>query len=97
MRNPPSEEEGVSETTCGELTVTSIPCPPVLLAGRRSTIISKSKPGKKGVVGKSCFKMWFYFSLSQYNLIGNKLIFFLLSQVWFAHGSNWRVVSLSLS
>jgi len=30
-----SEEEGVAETTCDELTATSIPCPRVLLRRRR--------------------------------------------------------------
>jgi len=31
VRSPPPEEEGAAETTCDELTVTPIPCPPVLL------------------------------------------------------------------
>jgi len=35
VRSPPPKEEGVAETTCGELTVTPIPRPPVLLGGRR--------------------------------------------------------------
>jgi len=36
VRCPPSEEEEVAEKTCGELTVTPIPHPPVpLRAGRR--------------------------------------------------------------
>jgi len=35
VRSPPPEEEGVAETMCGELTAIPIPCPPVLLRGRR--------------------------------------------------------------
>jgi len=33
VRSPPPEEEGAAETTCDELTVTSIPCPPAPLGG----------------------------------------------------------------
>jgi len=33
VRSPPPEEEGAAETKCGELTVTPIPHPPVLLVG----------------------------------------------------------------
>jgi len=35
VRSPPSEEEGVAEKTCDELTITPIPCPPAPLRGRR--------------------------------------------------------------
>ena len=35
VRSPAPEEEGAAETRCEELTPTPIPCPPVLLAGRR--------------------------------------------------------------
>ena len=34
VRSPPTEEEGMAETTCDELTATPIPCPPALLGGR---------------------------------------------------------------
>ncbi|GAB0208755.1 AN1-type zinc finger protein 5-like [Grus japonensis] len=34
-RSPPPEDEEAAETTCDELTVIPIPCPPVLLGGRR--------------------------------------------------------------
>jgi len=33
VKSPPPEEEGVAETTCDQLTVTSIPHPPALLGG----------------------------------------------------------------
>jgi len=35
VRSRPPEEEGAAETMCDELTVTPIPCPPVLLGGGR--------------------------------------------------------------
>jgi len=35
VRSPPPEEEGAAETTCDELTITPIPCPPAPLRGRR--------------------------------------------------------------
>jgi len=35
VRSPPPEEEGAAETMCDELSLTPIPCPPVLLGGRR--------------------------------------------------------------
>ena len=75
MRSPPPEEEGAAETTCDELTATPIPHPSALLAGGGGRGIgSKAEPGKKGVVGGRCvFKIWFYFSLSYSDLIGNKL------------------------
>jgi len=41
-----------------------------------------------------CVKIWFYFSLSYCDLIGDKLkSLFSRSSVCFVHGSNWRVIS----
>jgi len=57
VRSPPPEEEGAAETTCDELTVTSTPCPPVPLGGRRQKNRSEVKPRKKGGVGGRCFKI----------------------------------------
>jgi len=34
VRSPPPEEEGAAVTTCDELTVNPIPCPPALPRGR---------------------------------------------------------------
>jgi len=74
VRSPPHEKEGVAEPTCDELTVPPTPCPPVLLgAKRKRKIRSKAKPGKKGGVGDSVFKIWFYFSLSCSDLISDKI------------------------
>jgi len=33
VRSTPPDDEGVAETTCDELTVTPLPCPPALLGG----------------------------------------------------------------
>jgi len=57
VRSPPPEEEGAGETTCDELTATSIAHPPVLLGGRRERNRSEAEPGKKGGVGGRCFKI----------------------------------------
>jgi len=57
VRSPPPEEEGAAETTCDELTVTPIPCPHVPLGGRRERNGSEAEPGKKGRVGRRCFKI----------------------------------------
>ena len=74
MRSPPPEEEGAAETTCDELTPTPIPRPPAPLGGEEvEKIGSEVEPRKKGGVGESVFKIWFYFSLSCSDLIGNKL------------------------
>jgi len=35
VRSPPPEEEGVAKMSCDEMTTTSIPCPSVLLGGRK--------------------------------------------------------------
>jgi len=77
------EEEGVAETTCDELTTTHIPHPPAPLGGRRDRKIwSKVKHGKKR--GEGVFKIWFHFSLSCSDLIGEtnfpKLSLFCLSR-----------------
>ena len=45
-RSPPLEDEEVAETTCDELTATPIPCPPVLLRGRRLKPGVKLSPGR---------------------------------------------------
>jgi len=86
VRSPPPEEEGVAKM-CDELTVTPTPHPPALLVGGGGREIrSESEPGKKG----RCFKIWFYFSLSHSDLIGDKLnSVFSSSSVCFAPDSNW--------
>jgi len=72
VRSSPPEEEGAAETRCDELTVTPIPGPPA----PRERNGREAEPGKKGGVGGRCFKIWFYFSLSYSDLIGDKLNFF---------------------
>ena len=75
VRSPPPEEEEAAEIMCDELNETPIPLPAVPL-GREEVekIRSKVKPGKKGGVGGRCvFKIWFYFSLSYCDLVGNKV------------------------
>jgi len=68
------EEETAAETTCDELTGTTILCSPALLGGRR-----QGKPGVKLSLvrrvgwGEGAFKIWFHFSLSYSGLTGNKL------------------------
>jgi len=47
VRSPPPEEEGATETTCDELTITPIPRS---VEGGRETGV-KLSPGKKGGVG----------------------------------------------
>jgi len=82
-----SGEDGAVEKTCDELNATPIPHPPVLLgAGGGREIANEVEPGKKGGVGRRCFKIWFYFSLPYSDLIGNKLIS--LSRVCSAHDVN---------
>jgi len=58
VRSPPAEEEGAAETRCDELTVTPIPHPPAPLGGSE---LEKSgvelSLGKKGGVGRRCFKI----------------------------------------
>jgi len=55
VRSLPPEGQGSAETTCDELTVTPIPCPPVLFRGRRERNRSEVEPGKKGGVGGRAF------------------------------------------
>jgi len=57
MRSPPPEEEGAAETTCDELTITTIPYPPVPLGGRRQRNGSEVEPREKGGMGGRCFKI----------------------------------------
>jgi len=48
VRSPSPEEEGASETTCDELTITPIPCPPVPLRGGRGRETGvKLSPGRR--------------------------------------------------
>jgi len=54
VRSPPPEEEGAAQTTCDELTATSIPHPPAPPGGRRERNGSEVEPGKKRGVGKRC-------------------------------------------
>jgi len=68
MRSLPPEEEGAAETTCDELTVTPIPCPPALLRGRSERNRMETEPGKKEGVRGRCFNICFYFSLSYSDL-----------------------------
>ena len=92
VRSPPPEEEGAAETTCDELTATPIPVPLCCCGGGGRGIRSKAEPGKKGGVGGRCvFKIWFCFSLSYSDLIGNKLNWFIFSpnRVCFACDHNW--------
>jgi len=65
----------VAETMCDELIATPIPRPPAPLGGRRERNGSEVEPRKKGEVGRRCFKIWIYFSLSCSDLVGNKLFF----------------------
>ena len=63
VMSPAPEEDEAAETMCDELTVTPIPCPPVLLGGVGRESRSEGVPGKKGGVEGRCFEIWFYFSL----------------------------------
>ena len=73
VRNPPLEEEGAAEATCDELTINPIPCPLVLLEGRkqRKTGVELSQEGGMGGE-EGVFKIWVYFSLPYSDLIANK-------------------------
>jgi len=59
VRSPPPEGQGAAETTCNELTITSIPHPPVPLRGRRERNGSEVEPGKKGGVGEGVLRSGF--------------------------------------
>jgi len=90
VRSPPPGGQGAAETTCDELTVTPIPRPPELLVGRRERNGSEVEPWKKGGVGRRCFKIWIYFSLSYSDLIGDELnSLFSPGSVFFVHDGNW--------
>ena len=83
-----SEKEEGAEKTCGEPTAIPIPCPPVPLGGRRrrkSTV--KSSSGRSKERGEGVLKIWLDFSLSNSNLIGDKLIS--PSSICFVHDGNW--------
>lgn len=73
-----NEEEGAAETKCDELTAISIPSPLALLRGRKQSKseVKLNLGGRERwtEVGRRCFQVWIYFSLSCSNLIGNKLI-----------------------
>ena len=71
VRSPPPAEEGAAQTTCDELTAAPNPHAPAALAGRRERNGSEVEPGKKGGVGGRCFKIWFYFSPSYSDMIGD--------------------------
>jgi len=58
---PSPEGQRAAETMCDELTVIPLPCLPAPLGGRRERNRSEAEPGKKGGVGRRCFKVWFYF------------------------------------
>jgi len=93
VRSAPSEEEGAAQKTCDELTLTPVLHPSALLVGvgggRRKRKGGEVEPGKKGGVGGRRFKIWFYFSLSYSDLIGDKLnSLFSSSSVCFVCDSN---------
>ena len=73
VMSPAPEEDEAAEITCDELTVNPIPHPPVPLGGLGREFGSEVVPGKKGGMGGSCFKIWVYFSLSCFDMIGNEL------------------------
>jgi len=63
-----SEEEAAAETMCDELTTTPIPCPPVLLRGRRWRKLGvKLSLGRTEGWGEGVFKIWFDFSLPYFD------------------------------
>jgi len=75
VRSPPPEEEGEAEAACDELTTTPIPCPPAPLGGGgRETGVKLSLRRREGW-GEGLCKIWFYFSLSYSDVVGNKSIF----------------------
>jgi len=63
------EEKEMAETTCDELTTTTIPHPRKL--GVKLSLRRREE------WGQGVFKIWFYFSPSYSGLIGDKLNFFL--------------------
>ena len=47
VSNPAPKEEGAAETTCDELTVNPIPCPPAPLGGLEENLGVKLCPGRR--------------------------------------------------
>ena len=74
VRSAPPEEESTAETTCDELTTTPVTHPLMPLWGRRQRKLGvKLSPERRERWGEDVYKIWFYFSLSYSDLIGNKL------------------------
>lgn len=69
-------DEGAAEAICDELTTTLIPVHLLCLGEGGREAVSEVEPGKKGEVGRRCFQMWVYFSISYSDLIGSKLTSF---------------------
>lgn len=63
MMSPAAKEEGVAKTACDELIAAPSPCPLALLLEGCKIIRSGIEPRKKEGVGRSCFKIWGFFSL----------------------------------
>jgi len=57
VRSPPPENNGTTETTCDELTITPIPRPPAPLGWEEVENGTEVEPRKKGGVGGRCFKI----------------------------------------
>jgi len=55
VRSPPTEEDGLAETICDELTTTPIPCPPVPLVGRRERKLGVKLSQEEGRGGGKVF------------------------------------------
>jgi len=91
VRSPPPEEEGVAETTRGELTTDPIPCPPALLGrGRGRETGLKLSLGRREGWGEGVLKSSFIFSLSYSDLIVDELnSLFSSSSICFVCDSNW--------
>jgi len=89
VRSSPPAGQGAAETPCDELTITAIPHHPQPLRGRREKNGSEVEPRNKGQVEGRCFKIWFYFSLSYSDLIGDELnSLFSPSSVCFVYDGN---------
>jgi len=74
VSSPPLQEEGAAETTGDELTASPIPCPTRPLTGKRQRKQgAKLSLGRRERWGEGVLKVWFYFSLSYFDLIVNKL------------------------
>lgn len=55
VRRPPCEEKVVAETTCDEMTVTAVSCPPELLRGEKTQFRSEVELERKE--GEGVFKI----------------------------------------